>query len=70
MPHLCLLCYAACFSHDTTHLGCVVPRAQYPPLTFLQPTGKVEVINVTPHTWGGGGRPVKFTVIEVEPQMS
>ena len=42
----------------------------YPPLTFLKPTGRSEVVNITPHTWGGGGGTVKFSVIEVEPQMA
>ena len=42
----------------------------YPPLTFLKPTGRKETVNITPHTWGGGGSTVRYTVIEVEPQMS
>ena len=42
----------------------------YPPLTFLKPTGRSEVVKVTPHVWGGGGSTVQFTVIEVEPQMA
>lgn len=42
----------------------------YPPLTYLRPTGRCETLNITPHAWGGGGTSVKFTVIEVEPQLA
>mmetsp|Transcript_25532 Transcript_25532/g.51264 ORF Transcript_25532/g.51264 Transcript_25532/m.51264 type:complete len:93 (-) Transcript_25532:59-337(-) len=38
----------------------------YPPLTFLQPTGRREVVKIDPHSTG---RAVEFTVLEVEPQM-
>ena len=40
------------------------------PQTFLKPTGRTEVVKITPHAWGGGGSTLKYTVIEVEPQMA
>uniref|UniRef100_A0A7S0XZ01 Mono(ADP-ribosyl)transferase n=2 Tax=Hemiselmis andersenii TaxID=464988 RepID=A0A7S0XZ01_HEMAN len=38
----------------------------YPPLTYLSPTGKKEVVKVAS---GEGGRMTSFTVIGVEPRM-
>ena len=39
----------------------------YPPLTFLQPTGRREVVNIS--TSRDAGNMTSFTVVEVEPQM-
>ena len=57
---------------DISFLSAFPAEAEFlsPPLTFLKPTGRSEVVPVTPHTWGGGGGTVQFTVIEVEPQMA
>ena len=43
----------------------------YPPLTYLRPTGKHEVVAFQPGEAGGeGADALKFTVVEVEPQMA
>ena len=38
----------------------------YPPLTFLRPTGRKEVVNIELRSTG---TMVEFTVVEVEPEM-
>ena len=50
----------------------------YPPLTFLKPTGRAHDFSFTPDELdiaeltdrSASGRPIQFTIIEVEPQMA
>mgnify|MGYP006166640603 CR=1 FL=1 len=53
---------------DISFLSAFPGEAEYlfPPLTYLRPTGRKEVIKLTAQSTA---EEVEFTVIEVEPQM-
>ena len=42
----------------------------YPPLTYLHPTGRREVVTVEENEFGEGTAKTVITVIEVEPHVS
>jgi len=41
----------------------------YPPLTYLQPTGRREVVTIEAGEAGKGSPRMEFTVLEVEPHV-